>query len=530
MGDVIEFGKWIESAVEPAAHLSPTTPRMSPDQDPATEFETFLAALGTWPAEPAKLESEEGSQSGTRSRNKVPGYSVAPAPRVHDEESSPTIIVPSSASQAPLMPIAFPAASQTGLVEQRAMTPEAGGIGDLPFEAAAAAEMDRTPAQAGLLVEAEREDESAGVEEQPAVDAALELEMSAVIGETSSSKPELETIDVEQEREKTEQTPKPHSEAAPSPTLAMPTPPVAQLRQSFDAEPTLASEPPAKVTSGGAAEAAAGQTQAGRGEETTQLPSTHQVSSPDDGATAFGLVLPQRGNSIQPNSGPDELSPAADDLAPPPPEPPKIAAGLMQADSEGEGESGTETRPEWQAESSNGFERPQQRLESAGLMVPAPPAMAADPQEPGQAPLPGIWSQLDAGEVSQQAIDPHPAPPALTEMNLRASELLGSEGLPVSVHIEDKPTGVEVRVTASDSDIRESLVGGLDQLSARIELQGLGVVYTSGAGPGSEESPGGRRQVQIPEERRGRGRRGSGPSFESVAESTDGPGITGRWQ
>lgn len=530
MEDVIEFGKWIESAVEPAALLSPTTPRLSPDQDPATEFATFLAALGTWPAEPAKLESEEGSQSGTRPRNKVPGYSIAPAPRVHDEESSPAIIVPSSASQAPLMPVAFPAASQTGLVEHRVMTPAAGGIGDLPFETAAGAEMVKIPAQAGLLVEAEPEEELAGIEERSDVDAALELEMAAVIGETSSSKPELETIDVEQEMEKSEQTPKPHSEAAPGPTLAMPTPPVAQLRQSFDAEPTLASEPPATVTSGGATEAATGQAQAGRGEETPQAPSTHQVFSPDAGATAFGLVLPQRGNSIQPNGGPAELRPAADDLARPPLEPPKIAAVLMEADSEGEGESGTETRPEWLAESPNGFERPQQRLESTGLTIPAPPAMALDPHEPGQASLPGIWSQLDAGEVSQQAIDPHPAPPALTELNLRASELLGSEGLPVSVHIEDTPTGVEVRVTASDSGIRESLVGGLDQLSARIELQGLGVVYTSGAGPGSEESPGGRRQVHIPEERRSRGRRGSGPSFESVAESTDGPGITGRWQ
>lgn len=324
---------------------------------------------------------------------------------------------------------------------------------------------------------------------------------------------------------------------APRPAVLAQLPPAKPDSRTSDVPSANALPAPAPAAS--AREAQAGL------EEPPSLrqPSLRLENTQPKSTLAFGVVLhpPNGPEQGQPNEQHTAVVPNDASAAPRAPrpedasealrhEPPPQANALPEGNADPQPDFSRDSQPQAQAVALT--ERRQEpataaiEFSTAGLpWAPASSPAAGGESSPG--PLPGVWSQLDAGAVSPQAIDPAPAPSPLTRLELRTTESATGEARPVSVHVEDTPAGIEVQVSAPDFEVRESLLGGLEQLAARVESERLGVVYTAGAGAGTDEFSGGRRLPQILEERRSRARRGNAPRFEEIAQSTGAPGLAG---
>lgn len=164
---------------------------------------------------------------------------------------------------------------------------------------------------------------------------------------------------------------------------------------------------------------------------------------------------------------------------------------------------------------------------STGLL---PPDLLPGTPPEGPAPA-GVWAQMAVEPPAEvQSGVPPALPSTLTSVELQAPGSAQDGHAPVSVRIEETPAGLEVRVNSSDRELRESLLGGLDQLASRVESQGLGIVQL-GAGTGAETADGdgsaNRRHPMFVEERRARPRRAQERSteFSDLITRTAGGGI-----
>ena len=527
---MIELVNWSDSSAEPMSFLGGPATRASTDDQTAAEFEAFLSAVGAPPMDPSLQEQTDLLQPDTRSRNK-PTHASPSLSRSRQDDPPPTTAT-ATVVQAVNLPVPlFPLCGitfHTQLNEPGDNSPspassqQVTGTGfslDSNLDSLESQEAGSNDSQLpGMTTFSPAEDAD------PFAPEALPLnELSDQISATTVSEGDVQTSQpapaVEEQRLNTPSPLSPHLELATSPSSS-PSP-----SPRIEAAPPQTSEGATEIGHGGPSPAGPLEAQARSAQEPEHPAAARLVnrSGLEGGPTAFGVAL------NRPRPAEEDVDAAEPELHAEEPalgQASRFDGNLTstQADEGTDQESGQEAQPQFDKDSVGRIlDSPAPRFESAGV-IPAPsPEAPIVPDGLGPDSLPGVWSQLDAGAMTPQAIDPSPPPSALTQFDLTAGDLAGGERLPVSVHIEDTPTGVEVQVSASDSGVRESLLGGLEHLADRIQTQGLGVVYTTGTGPGQDDFPQGRKPVPVFEERPNRGRRNRDePSFAFVAESASG--------
>ena len=144
-------------------------------------------------------------------------------------------------------------------------------------------------------------------------------------------------------------------------------------------------------------------------------------------------------------------------------------------------------------------------IASPRVFAPEPPARVGDRSGDTAGPE-AVWSRLDAGVLPPEGLAEAPAQP-LSSMDLGPA---GAER--VGVRVIESAGGLEVQVTTRDVEARQTLLGGLDELAARVRQLSLGAIIPGLERSARGEDPAGERRQHQPataerDERRPRTRR-----------------------